>query len=108
MISATLNKTIRIDQGVKATNSVGTPYLAWQEYITTYANVYVPTKAVRFEDGELFTYTTQFTIRYNEDTKVINNKYRVFYNCTYYKILQVIEIGVKEGIRLITVAFEDE
>jgi SPP1 family predicted phage head-tail adaptor len=109
MLSQQLNKTIVIEKGTSGVNQVGTPVFIWGEYITTYSKVYVPSGDTRYsQDGQIFTYRTEFTIRYNNDTKLINNKYRINYNGNYYKIVQVQEIGIKEGVKLITVAFNDD
>lgn len=108
MISALLNKKIEIEQGVHTTNAAGTPVFAWVSYHEPYAGVYTPNKSTRFEDGEMLVYTTEFTVRYNSKTKLVNNKFRIKYNNDYYKILQISEIGNKEGIKFITIAFEDD
>lgn len=108
MISSKLNKTIVIERGDTSVNSVGSPIFVWSNYIDTYSGVYVPSNDTRFtSNGEQFSFRTEFTVRYNSDTKIINNKYRINYNNNYYKILQVSEIGIKEGIKIIAVAFDD-
>lgn len=108
MISSKLNKVIIIEQGLHTINAVGSPTFVWEEYMTTYAGIYVPSGDTRLtENGELFTYRTEFIIRYNSNTKIINNKYRIKYDNNYYKIVQVSEMGNKEGIKIIAVAFED-
>jgi SPP1 family predicted phage head-tail adaptor len=108
MLSQQLNKVITIEKGTISKNSIGTPEYSWNTYITTYAKVLVLSNDTRFtSQGQLFSYRTEFSIRYNSDTKVINNKYRVKYNDDYYKIIAIQEIGIKEGFKLITVGFED-
>jgi SPP1 family predicted phage head-tail adaptor len=108
MLSNQLNKVITIQQGTTGVNSVGSPSLSWSDYITTYAKVTVTSGDTKNDtNGELFTYKTDFTIRYNLDTKKINNKYRVKYNCSYYKIMQVQELGIKDGFKLTTVLSDD-
>lgn len=108
MISALLNRIITIEKSTDGVNLVGSPVSTWNEYITTYSGVFVPSGDTRYtQNGQIFSYRTEFTIRYNNDTKVINNKFRVKYNGNYYKIVQVQEIGRKEGIRLVTVNFDD-
>lgn len=108
MIIGLLNKRITIEKGTTEKNSVGTPILIWSEYITPYAGIYTPSSDTRFtQNGQIFFFRTEFTLRYNNKTKVLNNKYRVKYNGTYYKILQVQEIGIKEGMKLITILFDD-
>jgi head-tail adaptor len=109
MISSKLNKTIVVQLGTDGVNTVGSPVFTWSDYMTTYAGVYVPSGDTRTnDDGELFVYRTEFTIRHNSKTKIINNKYRISYNDDYYKIVQVSEIGIKEGIKIIAIAFDDD
>lgn len=108
MISSLLKYPIIVEKGTMALNSVGSPELVWSEYISTYAGVYVVSNDTRINsDGQQFVFRTEFTIRYNEKTKVINNKYRIKYNDTYYKIMQIPPpLGVRDDIKLITVAFD--
>jgi SPP1 family predicted phage head-tail adaptor len=109
MISSVLNKKIIIEQGTDSKNAVGTPTLTWAEYITIWAGVYTPFRDVQYdENAGLFTYITEFTIRYNKITKEITNKYRINYDDRYYKIQQISEIGNREGFKLITIAWEDD
>lgn len=108
MISAILNKEIIIEKGTVTINASGTPNLTWAEYHKTWAGVYTPYRNVQYIDGEMLVYTTEFTIRYSSKTKDINNKYRIYYNSNYYKILQISEIGNKEGIKIVTIAWENE
>jgi len=108
MISSVLNKQIIIQQGAQSTNTVGSPTITWSDYLKTWASVYSPYRNVQYSDGELLEYTTEFTIRYNSVTKEITNKFRIYYDGDYYKINQISEIGNKEGLKLITVMFEDE
>jgi head-tail adaptor len=104
-----LNKFITIERGIPSINSVGTPVLIWENYLDTYAGVYVPSQDIKYSsNGELFALSTEFTIRYNAETKEINNKYRISYDGDYYKILQKKEIGIKEGWKLICIAFDNE
>lgn len=107
MISSLLNKVITIQKGYDTLNSIGSPELSWYDHITTYAGVYVASGDTKLgQDGELFSYRTEFTIRYNNDTKVINNKYRVYYDGVYYKIMAIQELGIRDGRKLITVAYD--
>ena len=108
MISALLNKKITIQEGIPSTNDVGSPILNWHSYMTTWAGVYTPYRNVQFGDGEQLVYTTEFTIRHNDKTKEITNKFRVYYDGDYYHINQISEIGNKEGYKLITTMWEDD
>lgn len=105
MLSALLNKVISIEKGVTGTSSSLTPITNYEEYITTKANVYVRSGDVRYDESEGLVYVTEFTIRYNSNTKVINNKYRIKYNEQYYKIIEVIEIEPKQTIKIIAQHF---
>lgn len=108
MISALLNRKIEIEQGVHSTNAAGTPVFAWVSYHEPYANVYTPNKSTRFEDGEMLVYTTEFTVRYNSKTSLVNNKFRIKYNNDYYKIVQIVELEYRKSLKFITIAFEDD
>jgi len=108
MISATLNKKIYIEKGTSTTSSVGSPLLSYSEYITTMANVYIRSGDVRMNENEELFFTTEFTIRFNNKTKYINNKYRIKYNDQYYKIVEIYEPEDRQTIKLICVHFYDE
>jgi head-tail adaptor len=107
MISALLNKRISIEKSTFATNSAGTSTLVWEQYLEAWASIYTPYRRTEYNDGEMFIYTTEFTIRYNDITIPINNKYRIKYKDNYYKIEQISEIGIKEGFKIITTAFDN-
>jgi SPP1 family predicted phage head-tail adaptor len=109
MLSSQLNKRITIEKGTIGVNAVGSPSLSWTAYSTIWAKVYVSSGDTKMEvDGELLTYRTEFTIRYNNSTKQINNKYRVNYNNEIYKIMQIQEIGIKEGFKLVCLITDDD
>lgn len=108
MISSRLDKVIKIEKGVQSTTTVGSPILVWQEYMTTYANVYNRSGDVRYNENEELVYTTEFEIRYNLLSKEINNKYRVIYNGQTYRINQVIETETRHAIKLIGILFYGE
>jgi len=108
MISAVLNKKIIIEKSTITKDAIGSPVKTWTEYLETWAGVYTPYRNVEFNDREQLVYTTEFTIRYNNKTKYITNKYRVKYNDNYYKINQIVPLEDKIGIRLITTMFDDE
>jgi len=108
MISALLNKKIEIEHGVHSTNAAGTPIFTWETFHEPYANVVNTSKSTRYEDGELLTFTTEFTVRYNSKTSLVNNKYRIKYNDDYYKIIQIVELEYRKTLKFITIAFEDD
>lgn len=108
MISARLNKVIKIEKGVQGKTSVGSPILVWEEYMTPYANVYVRSGDVRYNENEELVYTVEFEVRYNELSKDITNKYRIVYNNQTYRITQIIETETRHAIKLIGVLFYGE
>jgi SPP1 family predicted phage head-tail adaptor len=109
MLSALLNRVITIEKGITTVNSVGTPAFIWSAYIDTYSGIYNPSGDTRFtQDGQIIAYSTVFTIRYNNDTKLINNKYRIKYNGNIYKIVQVEQVGRKDTIKLTAITFNDD
>lgn len=63
MISSRLNKSIKIEKGVAGDTIVSSPELVWEDYVTTYANVYVRSGDTRYNETEEFTYTTEFEVR---------------------------------------------
>jgi SPP1 family predicted phage head-tail adaptor len=101
MISSRLNKVIVIEKGTSGTSSVSSPILSYEDYLQVYANVYIRSATTQYGDSETLLYTTEFEIRYNNDTKEINNKYRVLYNDQYYRIIEVIETEYRHAIKLI-------
>jgi head-tail adaptor len=105
MLSAQLNKVITIEKGTSGVTSLSSPTLKYDEYMVTYANVYVRSNSVRFNEREEIIFNTEFTIRYNPLSKEINNKYRVKYNNQYYSIIEVIETEPRQTIKLIGVHY---
>lgn len=103
-----LNKTILIQKGQTELSSINSTGLNYTDYIETYANVYNRSRVIKYDEGEDFVYTMEFTIRYNEDTEPINNKYRVIYNNNPYSIIQAIEVEPKRFITLITERYYGE
>ena len=108
MLSSLLNKRITIEQSTPSVNAAGTPIETWSDYLETWAGVYTPYRNVQYLDGEVLVYTTEFTIRYNTVTSEIDNTYRIKYDDMYYEILQLSEIGNKEGIKIITTSWKNE
>ena len=105
MISALLNKKILIEKGTETRTSVLSPTMTYSKYMETWANVYVRTANVLFDDNEQLVFTTEFTIRYNSKSKEIDNKYRIKYNNQYYRILEIIEVEPKHTLKLIAEHF---
>lgn len=109
MLSALLNRVITIQISTSPKNEVGTATPVWSDYIDTYSGIYNPSGDTRFtQDGQIIAYSTVFTIRYNNDTKLINNKYRIKYNGNIYKIVQVEQVGRKDTIKLTAITFNDD
>jgi len=108
MLSNQLNKYITLQKGADSKNAVGSPIFTWNDIFSTYAKVNVTSGDTRFNQlAQIIAYHTEFLIRYNGDTKLINNKWRVKYNGDLFKIVAIQEIGNKEGFKLITVGFND-
>lgn len=101
MIIGLLNKKIIIEKGVAGTTSVMSPKLSYEEYMSTWANVYVRSGVTRYNENEELWFTTEFTIRYTSKSKLINNKYRVKYNDQYFQILEIIEPEPRHTIKII-------
>jgi head-tail adaptor len=108
MLSYLLNKKITIEKGTSGVTSVLSHKLEYEEYCTTWANVYVRSVDARFDESEELAFTTEFTIRYNNLSKEINNKYRIKYNDQYYKIVEIIETETKQSIKIIAEHFYAE
>lgn len=105
MISALLNKKIIFEKITQSLSSVLTPEPTYEEYIETFAGVYVRAADTKFESSEELIYTTEFTIRYTAKSKLIDNKYRIKYNNQYYKILEVIETESKMTLKFIAIHY---
>lgn len=109
LLTGQLNRRIIIEIGTPGKNSVGGPVITWSEYISPYSKVYVSSGDTRFTpEGQIMIYPTVFEINYNSKTKILNNKYRINYNGNYYKIIQIQEIGFKEGFKITTVGFNED
>ena len=101
MITGKLNKKIQIEKGIASSTSVMSPTLTYEDYMETWANVYVRSANVSFDESEGLVFTTEFTIRYNSLSKMINNKYRILYNDQYYRIIEIIETEPRHTIKII-------
>jgi SPP1 family predicted phage head-tail adaptor len=101
MIVSSLNKRITIEKGIAGTTSVMSPKLSYSTYMETFANVYVRSGETRYNENEELVFTTEFTIRYNSNSKVINNKFRIKYNDQYYQIIEIIETEPGQALKLI-------
>lgn len=108
MLAGLLKNKIIIEKGTSGVTSVLSHKLEYEEYCTTFANVYVRGADVRFNESEELVFTTEFTVRWSSKTKIINNKYRIKYNDQYYRILEVIEKEPKQSITLIAEHFVSE
>ena len=108
MISSSIRYKIIIEKGTAGTSGVSSPTLNYEEYISTYAGVFNRSSDVRYGENEELVYTTEFTIRYDSRTKLINNKYRIKYNDKYYRIIDVLEIEPKQTIRIVGQQFYGE
>lgn len=96
-----LNTKIDIEKGTNTESSVMSPEITYEPYMTTWANAYVRSISTQFNESTDLLYTTEFTIRYNSKSKLINNKYRVKYNNMYYSIIEIIEVERKHALKLI-------
>ena len=106
MLAAKLNKRILLEQYTSTKNAMGTPDQSWSTYRYTWAGVVYKGGNTEFDEiGNLAYTNTEFTIRYNAD---INYDFRIKYGNQYYKILHIEIIGNNEGLRLVTIKFEDE
>lgn len=105
MISALLNKKILIQKGEDTTSAVLSPDIEFTDYMETWANVYVRSGEARFNESEELWFTTEFTIRYTNKSKLINNKYRIKYNDQYYRIIEIIEKEPRQSITIIAQHF---
>ena len=92
MISSLLNKKIVIEQSTIVKDAIGSPAKVWTSYLETWAGIFTPTRTVQYDDREQLIYTTEFTIRHNSRSKLINNKFRIKYNDNYYKINQIVAV----------------
>ena len=96
-----LNSIIKIEKGTDSQSSVTSPTLTYTDHMITYANVYVRSGSVKYGESEELLFTTEFTLRSNSKSREINNKYRIIYNDQKYKIIEIIEIENRRGIKII-------
>lgn len=99
------NKNITIEKG---TAQVTSALLSYSEYITIPCSVYDRSRSVQYGDSEEIIYTTEFRIRYNDDTKKINNKYRVKYDDKYYRIIECPPTEYRREILLVTQRYDND
>ena len=101
---AQLDKLIELQVETTTKNDVGTPTESYSFAKQTWAQMYTRTGFTEFaEEGSLPQTSVEWTIRYNN---VLNYKCRIFYNCEYYKILHIQEIGRKEGFKITTIVYD--
>jgi len=108
MLSTILNRKIEFEQSNVVKDAIGSPAKVWTSYLETWAGIFTPTRTVQYDDREQLVYTTEFTIRHNNKSKLINNKFRIKYNDNYYKINQIVDVENKAGIMFITTMYDDE
>lgn len=101
MLAALLNKKILIEEGVSASTTLRTSKLTYTDYMETWANVYVRTGRVVYEQSENLLFTTEFTIRSSNKSQAITNKFRIKYKEQYYKIIEIVDTDNGLGIKLI-------
>ncbi len=106
MLAHLLNERILLEQETSSKNAIGTPTESYVSYRYTYANVKYGGGGTEYNEIGDNSYThTEFTIRYNPD---INYKFRVNYNNACYKILHIERIKKNEGLRLVTIMFDED
>jgi SPP1 family predicted phage head-tail adaptor len=101
MITGLLNNRITIEKELDGTTSVLSPEPIYEDYMITWANVYVRSGQTKYDESKELWFTTEFTIRYNTKSKAITNKFRIKYNNQYYSILEIIETEPKQSIKII-------
>jgi len=108
MIVSELNKRITVRVLTDGYNADTSPNDTPSDYMSTLAKVYVRSGMVKIGDNEEFIYSTEFTLRYNSLSKMIDNKYEIVYNDKRYKIIEVIEVDppMTTAIKFITSRYE--
>ena len=101
MLKYPLNKRISIYQGVSDITSMLSEKLRYVEYCNIFAGVYVRSGVSTINIGEQYLYTTEFTIRWTLDTKIIDNTFRILYDEKWYNIIEVIETEPRHILKII-------
>lgn len=106
MLAYALNKRILLQKYSDTKNKFGTPEKTWSDYRYTWAGVKYTGGGTDYEEYGAIAHTNaEFTIRYNSQ---ITYDYRIYYANQFYKILHIEIIGNNEGLRLVTIKFEDD
>ena len=104
MLSAKLDRKIRIDRKVKTMNAVGTPTYAYSFFKNKFATVdYRGGRTNTGEYSERVQTDATFTIRYDSE---VNYKCRIVFGGSVYKIDHIEIIGRNEGQRIRCVMHE--
>lgn len=96
-----LNRTITIRKTITGTSAALANTYDYEDYMTTYANVYPRSRAVKFGESEEYVDTTDFTIRHNKLSKEINNKYKIVYDEQTYSIIEIQEVEYRRFLKII-------
>lgn len=101
MIVSSLNKKILIEEGIPVDTNLRSSKLVYTPYMDTWANVYVRTGRVVYEQSESLLFTTEFTIRSTSKSQAITNKFRINYKGQHYRIVEIVDTDNGLGIKLI-------
>lgn len=102
-----LNKRITVYQGTTALSSMLSEKLRYIELYTIYAGVYERSGVSTINQGEQYIRSTEFTIIWTEQTKLINNKFRILYDENWYNVIEVIPVEPRQTLKIITSRYGD-
>lgn len=97
-----MDRRITIEQVTKSRDTFGEPIETWSDLVSMWAQVRPLRAQEQFKTEQDIVFAdTEFRIRYRPD---INHEMRVNYDGNLYDIESIIELGRREGLRLIAKA----
>lgn len=99
------NKLITVNKITSGVDSINSPIPITEEYINTWSSVYFRSVDIKYTDPQGLLYTTEFTIRWNQKTSLINSQYQIVYNNQTYSIKEVIETEPRQTLKIICIHY---
>lgn len=101
MRAASLRHTITIERATETVNAYGVPVETWAPLVTLRADRDQTLDETRHESGTRSEITTTFTIRFIEGIRLSD---RIMYLDEPHDITQLVEIGRRRGLTIVTMA----
>ncbi len=105
MLGNVLNTRITIEVGTESKNASGTPTLTYAKLKDTYAGVTYNSGGRANDEGGTYVYSdVDFNVRYDSN---ITYKCRILYQGQYYRIVHILPCGLRDGLKIKTIYFEE-